>query len=931
MNQRQVTQSTCPYCGVGCGVLIETQREADGSLSISDVSGDPKHPANFGRLCTKGSNLHKSATPLALQGTRLASPMHRNSRSSALRPIDWDGALNDLAQRFAKIIKEHGPDAVAFYVSGQLLTEDYYVFNKLAKGLIGTNNIDTNSRLCMSSAVAGYKATLGADAPPCSYEDIDFAGTLFIAGSNTAFAHPVLYRRIEEARRKNPNLRTIVVDPRRTETAREAELFLPILPGTDVALFQGMLHHLLWEGLIDQQFIADHTEGFDAVKAGVRDTTTSWAAQVCGVPKADIEKAAQWFAAGPTLSLYCQGLNQSAQGSAKNAALINLHLATRQIGKPGAGPFSLTGQPNAMGGREVGGLANLISAHRDMANPVHRAEVAQLWSVESVPEHPGLTAVELFNALESGKVKAVWIVCTDPAHSLPNLSQVNAALAKAELVVVQDCFSNVSSMAYADYALPATTWGEKEGTVTNSERRISRVRAALPPFEKSRHDWVIARDFANRLAPLLADHARAQPTFDYPSSETVWNEHRESTRGRDLDITGLSYAVLEREGPQQWPFVTGASQGKVRLYEDGKFATANGKARFEWRSFVPMVDKTSARFPLTLTTGRSRDQWHTMSRTGIVPSLFSHEAEPWLDMNELDLARRSLRDGAYVSVVSPRGRQTLRVRASSTVRSGQVYFPMHWGPVQLMGGGINHLTQPAFDSRSKQPELKASAVRVEKLDLQHELFLLASCKSEQQSVIRTQIMVCLKRHRSPEDYGLIVPVALNDSGEYRDHGLLIKVAGSQPISAQLRTDLEQLFEIPVAKAMRYVDNGTGQFRAIWLQRHATDTNPMNAHIRFVMATGAGPAESWVKQLFQDGTDVSAMGNLLLQLGAHPPSGVTLRGAVICNCYGVNQTTIDSYTSLADLQQATGCGTNCGSCLPELKAIFQSNSGVEHAA
>ncbi|MEO7335282.1 MAG: molybdopterin-dependent oxidoreductase, partial [Caldimonas sp.] len=413
------TRSTCPYCGVGCGVIIETE-----AGRISGVRGDPHHPANFGRLCTKGSTLHQTATAAVTLQTRLLRPMQRAQRGAVPQPIGWDEALGLAADRFAGIIERDGPDAVGFYISGQLLTEDYYVFNKLAKGLIGTNNVDTNSRLCMSSAVTGYKMTLGADAPPACYDDLAHAQTLFIAGSNAAWAHPILFRRIEDARAANPGLKIVVVDPRRTETAEAADLHLAIQPGTDVALFNGMLHLMLWEGWIDAAYIAAHTRDFEALKARVRDFAPKDVVKTCGIAEADLVQATRWFAnldsavpsrRLPTLSLYCQGLNQSTSGTLKNAALINLHLATGQIGQPGAGPFSLTGQPNAMGGREVGGMANLLSAHRDLANPQHRAQVAALWGVAEVPAAPGKTAVEMFEAVADGQIKALWIACTNPA------------------------------------------------------------------------------------------------------------------------------------------------------------------------------------------------------------------------------------------------------------------------------------------------------------------------------------------------------------------------------------------------------------------------------------------------------------------------------------------------------------------------------------
>ena len=447
------TRSTCPYCGVGCGVVITSQGD-----QITGVRGDRDHPANFGRLCTKGSTLHLTATQAVTRQTRLLQPMQRPQRGAAPHALSWDAALDEASAQFARIIQAHGPDAVGFYISGQLLTEDYYAFNKLAKGLIGTNNIDSNSRLCMSSAVAGYKQTLGADAPPACYDDVNHAQCLFIVGSNAAWAHPILFRRIEDARAANPGMKVIVADPRRTDTAGMADLFLPIQPGSDVMLFHGMLHLMLWEGWTDAEYIAAHTTGFDELKALVREATPERVAQVCGISVADLTTAARWFAGldgqevatgasgapqrrKPTLSLYCQGLNQSSSGTAKNAALINLHLATGQIGKPGSGPFSLTGQPNAMGGREVGGMANLLSAHRDLANPQHRAEVAALWGLDTVgrtlPERPGKTAVEMFQAAADGEIKALWIACTNPAQSMPDQNTVRRALHRAEFVVLQ--------------------------------------------------------------------------------------------------------------------------------------------------------------------------------------------------------------------------------------------------------------------------------------------------------------------------------------------------------------------------------------------------------------------------------------------------------------------------------------------------------------
>ena len=678
-------RTTCCYCGVGCGVIASCSNN-----SVFAVRGDEKHPVNFGRLCTKGAALHLTTDA----GARLLHPEVNRKRAS------WDEALDYSAQRFRAIIERHGPDAVAFYISGQLLTEDYYVFNKLAKGLIGTNNIDTNSRLCMSSAVAAYKMSLGADAPPCAYEDIDAAELILIAGSNTAFAHPILWRRIEESQAK-----LIVVDPRATVTARAANLHLQIRPGTDIALFNAMLHVLGRDKLLDQDFIHAHTEGFSSLKSLSPDE----AAEICGIPAAQIVQAARMFGtANAALSLYCQGLNQSTSGTHKNVALINLHLATGQIGKPGAGPFSLTGQPNAMGGREVGGMANLLSAHRDLCNPEHRAEIARFWGVDDIPSTPGKTAVEMFDAIGRGEIKAVWIACTNPAQSMPDTAAVRKALERAELVVVQEAFRDAETCAYADVLLPAASWAEKEGTVTNSERRISRVRAAVSPPGEARPDWEIAVDFAHRVVP-----AKAGIQFSYRSPEDIFNEHRETTRGRDLDITGLSYEILEHLGPQQWPHPEGATMGRTRLYADGVFPTPTGRARFLTIEYTPPAEEPDADYPIRLTTGRLRDQWHSMTRTGLVARLFSHSPEPEILLHAQTLTDLGLADGELTRVTSRRGSVVMKARASSEMRPGDAFVAMHWGS-RFTSAETNALTVPAFDPHSKQPELKHAVVRVER-------------------------------------------------------------------------------------------------------------------------------------------------------------------------------------------------------------------------
>jgi assimilatory nitrate reductase catalytic subunit len=893
------TKSTCCYCGVGCGVIIESE---DGR--ITGVRGDPDHPANFGRLCTKGATLHLSAAPATL-ALRAAYPELREAKAEPRSRRSWDAALDHAAERFAAAIREHGPDSVAFYVSGQLLTEDYYVFNKLAKGLIGTNNIDTNSRLCMSSAVTGYKMTLGTDAPPCAYEDIATADVLFIAGSNTAWAHPVLFRRIEDAKKANPDLKIIVVDPRRTDTAEAADLFLPILPGSDIALYNAMLHVMLWEGLVDQAYVAAHTEGFEALKAIVRDYTPAFAADICGVPAEDIVKAAQWFGAAgkATLSLYCQGLNQSTHGSHNNAALIHLHLATGKIGRPGCGPFSLTGQPNAMGGREAGGMATLLPGHRELANAEHRAEIADLWGVDSVPEAPGLSAIELFDAAHAGKIKALWIACTNPAQSLPEADKVREALARCDFVVVQEAYADTDTAEFADLLLPASSWGEKEGTVTNSERRISRVRAASAAPGEARADWDIGADFARRLGLALGKAQQAAAMFPYVRPEQVFIDHVETTRGRDLDITGLSYARLENQGPQQWPCPSGAPGGLTRLYVDGVFPTASGRARFVAVKHQPTAEAIDARYPLRLTTGRLRDQWHGMSRTGTVARLYSHEPEPVLELNAKDMERRQLKDGDLVRTKSRRGAIALRVRASDTLRTGQAFMPMHWGRRFMDSAGANALTIPAFDPYSKQPELKHAAIQVERLSVPWRLSVLKKVGAGGTAMMQT-LQPWLSR---------FTHATLTLAG--RDDPVVVFNAWGEPLPPEDLAELDRLLGLDDAMTLRFDDVRRDIHKRALIQ---------DGELVAVRLAGETAAAGWLKDMMTAGAPLEPVRRWLLAPLAEPPAGGSSRGRIVCNCFDVSEAEIvadyRAGCDLAALQQKRQCGTSCGSCLPELKRL-----------
>jgi len=893
------TKSTCCYCGVGCGVIISSQND-----KIIDVKGDPNHPANFGRLCTKGSTLHLTAK----LDNRLLYPEMRLTRKAVRKRASWDDTLDYLTEQFAQTIEKHGPDSVAFYISGQLLTEDYYVINKLAKGLIGTNNVDTNSRLCMSSAVTGYKATLGSDAPPACYEDIDHTECLFIAGSNTAFAHPIIFRRIEDAKKNNPNLKIIVVDPRRTDTAQAADLHLAILPGTDVALYNGMLHVLLWEGLLDMAYIQAHTNGFDVLKDTVREYTPKMVADICGIKEADIIAAAKWFGKGPSLSIYCMGLNQSIHGTEKNAALINLHLATGQIGKLGAGPFSLTGQPNAMGGREVGGMANLLSAHRDLANSEHRAEIAKFWGVENVPATPGKTAIEMFDAVKEGSIKAIWIACTNPAHSMPDVNNVITALQNAELVVVQDAYNNIDTNQYADVLLPASTWGEKEGSVTNTERRITRVNSAVPTPAEARHDWAIMVGFAQRLEKRLAKNSNL---FPYTTTEEIFNEHRETTRGRDLDITGLSYSLLNEQGPQQWPFKSGDTRGTARLYTDGVFQKPDGKAQFINTVYKGTADKTDARYPLHLLTGRLRDQWHGMSRTGTVAQLFNHSEEPVIQMSADDMMRRSIKNGDIVKVSNKRGSLVLAAQLSDEVQASQTFIAMHWGSQFMHGLGVNALMPPTFDKTSKQPELKHTAIKIEKLELPWRM-----------TVMRTiQNLDMLEKVR-----GLLVNFDYATCGlfgrqnEHHAGMLILRAAHTDAPDNALIAQIDQILtmtdDMPL---LNYQDAKRGISKRILVS--SVSGKPEVAGVRLV---GETLATDWLKEVMASGEFTAELRRWALAPLSTPPAGQRSRGKIICNCLDVAENdiieTIQLGADLITLQSKLKCGTECGSCVPELKRL-----------
>ena len=890
----QITASTCCYCGVGCGVLIEHDED-----KILGVSGDPQHPANFGKLCSKGSSLHLTGDLSA----RALYPELRLGKSLARSVTDWDTALDHAAEVFARTIAEHGPDSVAFYISGQLLTEDYYAFNKLARALVGTNNIDSNSRLCMSSAVVGYKRSLGADAPPCSYEDIELSDCVLIVGSNMAYAHPILFRRLEAAKSSRPQMKIIVIDPRRTDTCELADLHLAIQPGTDVALFHGILHLLLWEGWIDRDFIDTHTEGYAELKALAHEYPPQRVAELCGVSVEQLQTCARWVGQAPSfLSLWCMGLNQSTSGSAKNSALINLHLATGQIGRPGAGPFSLTGQPNAMGGRETGSLSNLLPGHREAANPEHRAEVAEYWGIDSLPETPGLSAIELFEQVQAGKIKALWIACTNPAQSLPDQHKVQQALTTCPFVVLQEAFRTTETARFADLLLPAASWGEKEGTVTNSERRISHVRRAIPAPGAARPDWAITVDFARRLQARLQPDAPA--LFDFARPQALFDEYKVLTEGRDLDLSGISYAILDQSGPQQWPFPQGATLGTSRLYADGIFPTPSGRARFLAEPYRAPSELRDARYPLTLNTGRLRDQWHGMSRTGTAARLFGHVSEAVLGLHPDELNRHRLQPGDLVSLTSRRGSIVVPVGSDDSLRAGQAFLPMHWGD-RFLKGGVNLLTQPAFDPLSKQPELKHSGVRIDKIDLPWKLFVLI--EGDVQTLLTAIRPLC-----EAFDY-----LSLGLAGRERP-GLVINAANAKAPEPELLQEIDRILGLNEGPVMAYDDPKRSIGKRVRLE---------NGRITAVRLAGETLARHWLQSQWLEGSLNDNLRRwLLAPLSTPPGAGSTpTRGRILCNCMNVSEgaivTGIAQGLDLGQLKTQLGCGSMCGSCVPEIKRLL----------
>ena len=897
-------RTTCPYCGVGCGVNATPL--PDGSIAIE---GDGGHAANAGRLCVKGSALGET---VGLEG-RLLYPQVRSAEG--MRRATWDEALDQVAQGWSDIVAEHGPGSVALYVSGQMLTEDYYVANKLMKGYIGSANIDTNSRLCMSSAVAGHKRAFGEDLVPGCYEDLELADMVVLIGSNTAWCHPILFQRIARAKEARPEMKLVVIDPRRTATCELADLHLPVKPGTDVWLFNGLLCYLALHGALDSAFVAAHTNGLDQALAAARvDCADPLAvAKICRVdPKDLLEFYAAFAATDKVVSAFSQGVNQSSAGTDKVNSIINCHLATGRIGRPGMGPFSLTGQPNAMGGREVGGLANMLAAHMDLDNPLHRDTVQTFWGSPRIASQPGLKAVDLFRAIEDGKIKAVWIIATNPVVSMPDANQVRRALEKCQLVVVSDIMQKTDTNAFAHVLLPALGWGEKDGSVTNSERRISRQRAFLAAPGEARPDWKILCQVAQRMG---------FSGFGFTGVHEVFDEHarlsgyRNGADGGGSTVRAFNIAALagmdkrrfDQLEPLQWPLARLASgqwEGQARLFGDHQYAHPDGRARLVATAPRAPAHLPDAEYPLVLNTGRVRDQWHTMTRSGKSAKLADHMPEAFVDIHPQDALLYGVREGELARVSTEWGAMVARVRHGGGIARGGVFVPIHWSGQTASDARVGALVNPAVDPVSGEPEFKHTPVRVGQFRVSWHGFILSRSELGLDSVAHwTRIQ--------GRDFARYELAGRNTIADY---------------SAWAR----QLLALADEQAdwLEYEDRSAGVYRAV----HLVDGRI--AQCIFLSPRPDLPSRAWLAGLFGHAqlSDIDRVGLLVGQ----PIEKGADTGPTVCSCFGVGRNTIcDAIRSqgLDSVAAVTACvkaGGNCGSCVPEIKKLLLETRVEESA-
>jgi sulfite reductase (NADPH) flavoprotein alpha-component len=771
MAASQNVRTVCPYCGVGCGMILHVENGR-----IARVSGDKHHPANFGKLCTKGVTCAEALTAR----DRLTSAFVRATRGAEMRKVSTGAAINESAARFKKIISEHGPDAVAFYVSGQLSMEAQYLAGKLCKGFLGTNNIDSNSRLCMASAASGYKLSLGADGPPGSYEDFEKLDCALVIGANMAECHPILFWRLIE--RQKSGAKIIVVDPRRTPTAEKADLFLPIKPGTDLALLNGILHLLEKEGCVDEGFISRHTDGWEELKLFLKDYSPARVAEITGLRAEEIILAAKWIGEAPEFTTFwTMGLNQSTHGTWHTNAICNLHLATGKICRPGSGPFSLTGQPNAMGGREVGYLSHSLPGQRAVTSAEDRDFIERFWHLPkgALRAEPGLDAVELFKRMETGEVKAVWIIGTNPVASMPNRGRVIAGLQRAELVIVQDAFHPTETSRYADILLPGALWAEAEGTMVNSERNVTLMQTAVAPPGDALADWEILAQVARHFG--FAEH------FNYRNAGDVFAEIRETWNPKTgYDLRGISYDKLRRQS-RQWPCAPDEKNGRAIRYlnPDAEtnpdapriiFPTRSGRAQFFARPFLPPAELPDAEFPFALTTGRVAHQWHTLTKTGKIPTLNKLNPGAFVEIHPDDAAALGLENGALVRVGSRRGHAIYPAEITTRVRPGDCFAPFHWNDLFGEDLAVNATTSEAVDEISLQPEFKFTAVALAKVGLE----MPDDFTPGQKSILR-ELLSGVSHHYQANGAGVpVLPESAPFTPRQREHlnGLLAQLGAA---------------------------------------------------------------------------------------------------------------------------------------------------------
>jgi assimilatory nitrate reductase catalytic subunit len=889
-------KTTCAYCGVGCGIEATVDRD---KREVT-VQGDASHPANQGRLCSKGSSLGET---IGLQ-SRLLNPLVND------QVVSWDAALDTVSEKFQTIINEHGPDAVAFYGSGQLLTEDYYVANKLMKGFIGSANIDTNSRLCMSSAVTGHKRAFGTDTVATCYEDLEHAQLIVLTGSNTAWCHPIIYQRICAAKERNPELKVVVIDPRRTATCDIADLHLPLASGSDVKLFNGLLHYLHRGDYLDQVFIDNTTDGAHEALAAARDDADDLVAvaDYCNLSIHDVETFYQWFAQTPqVVSVYSQGVKQSSSGADKVNAILNCHLATGRIGKRGAGPLSLTGQPNAMGGREVGGLANQVAAHMEFSVEGDVDRVARFWQAPNMASAQGKPAVELFDAIADGTIRAVWIIATNPVVSLPNADKVKQALAQCDFVVVSDCVAESDTLALAHVKLPALGWSEKDGMVTNSERRISHQKALLPPAGEAKPDWWIISEIGKRLGFADAFNYRHQAEIFREHAALSGFENNPSQRLRDFDISALANISLddyEEFTSTQWPINDDYPQGRSRFFDDGHFYTDSKRAQL-----VPLTTRAPAnaptkRFPLVLNTGRLRDQWHTMTRSALSPRLNQHRPEPFVEVHPVDAERYQLCDGGLAHLLSAWGQMYARVMVTDSQQQGNVFVPMHWSEQYAKQGRMGTLVNPVVDPLSGQPESKHTPVTIRPFAAGWYGFVLS---------------------REPiTSLNVEYQVKVNADGYYRYE--LGAIKNLENPAAYFKSHLHNALIETVSNLewQEFDDAAAGVYRAASYQDNRLQAL---ACIAPDFDESLLPSRGWLGSVFTKET-LQPHERMALLAGV-PTVGTEDVGATVCACYNVGEKTIQKAIvehGLSTYQDVGSCckaGTNCGSCVPEIKALLAS--------